>query len=75
MPSGTFGFLIGPIALGWVPDMRGYSAALVVVASVLGATVLPFALFAREHRFAPERIPEGHVVVREPLGAPEGADE
>jgi MFS transporter, DHA1 family, multidrug resistance protein len=72
---GDLGFLIGPIALGWVADIRGYSAALVVVAAVLGATVLPFALFAREHRFAPERIPEGPVVVREPLGAPEGADE
>jgi hypothetical protein len=58
-----------------VADIRGYSAALVVVAGVLGAAVLPFALFTREHRFASERIPDGPVVVREPLGAPGGADE
>jgi MFS transporter, DHA1 family, multidrug resistance protein len=73
---GDLGFLIGPIALGWVADTRGYSSALVVVAMVLGAAVLPFAFFAREHRSsALEVIPERPVVVGEPRGAPESADE
>lgn len=46
---GDLGFLVGPLALGWVADTSGYASALVTVSVLLAAALLPFALFAREH--------------------------
>ncbi len=54
---GDLGFFVGPIAMGWVADKFSYSSALAAIAGLLVAAVLPFALFAREHREAPA-IPE-----------------
>jgi MFS family permease len=65
---GDLGFFVGPIAMGWVADTFSYSSALVGVAGLLVAAILPFALFAREHREAPA-IPE-----RQPAFAGETAE-
>jgi len=54
---GDLGFFVGPIAMGWVADTFSYSSALAGIAGLLVAAVLPFALFAREHRETPA-IPE-----------------
>jgi MFS transporter, DHA1 family, multidrug resistance protein len=49
---GDLGFFVGPLAMGWVADAFGYPFALGCIAGLLAAAVLPFALFAREHREA-----------------------
>lgn len=66
---GDLGFLTGPIVLGWVADASGYSSALVVVAVLLAATVLPFALFAQEHVDRSSAAPERPTFVGDPREA------
>lgn len=48
--AGDVGFVIGPMLLGWVADIAGYTAAMLTNAAIVVAAVVPFALFAREHR-------------------------
>ncbi len=72
---GDLGFLVGPIALGWVADAAGYSSALIAVAGLLVAAVLPFALFATEHRGRPAMAQESLVFIgdsAEAAAAPPG---
>jgi MFS transporter, DHA1 family, multidrug resistance protein len=52
-----FGFVLGPILLGWLADLRSFTFALYVNAAALFAAALVFAVFAREARRAPEPVP------------------
>jgi MFS family permease len=67
---GDLGFLIGPIAMGWVSDAAGYSSALIAAAGLLVAAVLPFAFFAREHRDRWAMAQEPLIFVGGPQEAP-----
>lgn len=49
---GDLGFFVGPIVMGWAADTFGYPTALAGLAGLLMTAVLPFAVFAREHREA-----------------------
>lgn len=50
------GFVAGPVLLGWIADLRGYSFALYVNAALLFAAAVFFSLCARETKVAEEPL-------------------
>jgi MFS transporter, DHA1 family, multidrug resistance protein len=50
-----FGFVLGPILLGWLADLRNYSFAMYVNSALLIGAGLLFALVATERRREPAR--------------------
>lgn len=44
-----FGMMIGPILLGWLADIEGYSFALIFSAIILAVAAIAFQIFAREN--------------------------
>ena len=73
---GDLGFFVGPMVMGWVADTFGYPTALAGVAGLLTAAVVPFAVFAKEHREAPGTPPEQRTLAgHRPEAAASAADE
>jgi len=45
-----FGYVIGPLLLGWIADLSGGEAALYTTSGIFAVTSVLFALFAPETR-------------------------
>lgn len=52
---GDFGFVVGPVLLGWISDMWGYGFSLYVNAGLLFIAAVVFQFIAREFHVPPEQ--------------------
>jgi MFS transporter, DHA1 family, multidrug resistance protein len=50
------GFVLGPILLGWIADLQGFSFALYVNAALLVVAGIAFGIFAKEERGSGEPV-------------------